>query len=116
MKVIKAFFLILLTLYLILYPLSFSEAEEAKYQPAGPLNIRNQMPMYLFYISMPPGRAETLKKGRLSAQGRLPRIQRCYKTARLPGSRAGIQRPDLLDGNKYGGEQVLRCFKIWPFG
>jgi hypothetical protein len=43
---------------------TFSFAEENKYQPAGPLNIRNQMPMYIFYMSMVPEKAQTLKKGK----------------------------------------------------
>lgn len=38
-------------------------AEEIKYRPSGPLNVRNQMPLYLFYMSMTPDKAETLKKG-----------------------------------------------------
>ena len=44
-------------------------AEESKFQPSGPLNIRNQMPLYMFYISMVPKEAETLKKGKLSIEG-----------------------------------------------
>lgn len=44
------------------------QAEENKYQPSGPLNIRNQMPMYIFYMSMSPDKAQTLKKGKFGIE------------------------------------------------
>ena len=55
----------LLTLSFLLLPLSFSIAQENKYQPAGPFNIRNQMPLYIYFMAPTPGRAQTLGKGRI---------------------------------------------------
>ncbi|MFH1868532.1 MAG: DUF3187 family protein, partial [Candidatus Omnitrophota bacterium] len=56
-----AFFILLVSTDLI--------AEEPKYQPAGPLNIRNQMPMYIYFMSPAPDKAETLKKGKFEIDG-----------------------------------------------
>jgi hypothetical protein len=49
---------------ILLFPAGISLAEENRYLSSGPLNIRNQMPMYLFYMSMVPEKAQTLKKGK----------------------------------------------------
>jgi hypothetical protein len=39
--------------------------EPKKFQSSGLFNIRNLMPMYVFYMSMAPKKAQTLKKGQL---------------------------------------------------
>jgi len=41
---------------------------QANFQPSGPLNIRNQMPLYVFYISPTPDKAQTLKKGKFAVE------------------------------------------------
>ena len=41
---------------------AFAE-ETTKFQPSGPLNIRNQMPLYLFYMAPTPDRAYIPEKG-----------------------------------------------------
>jgi len=43
-------------------------AEENKFMPNGPFSVRNQMPLYTFYLAMEPDRAETLKKERFTAE------------------------------------------------
>jgi len=43
-------------------------AKENKFQSSGPLSVRNQMPMYMFYLSMVPEKAQTLKKGKYSVE------------------------------------------------
>jgi hypothetical protein len=51
--------------------LSPSQAEEeaqttyTKFLPSGPMNIRNQMPLYIFFMAPTPDKAQTLKKGRI---------------------------------------------------
>lgn len=40
-------------------------AETEKFQASGPLNIRNQMPLYLFYIAPAPRQAKALNKGKI---------------------------------------------------
>jgi hypothetical protein len=47
------------------FTISHSLAEELKYQPNGPLNIRNQMPLYIFFMAPYPDKADTLKKGKI---------------------------------------------------
>lgn len=43
-----------------------STAEQSeRFQSSGPLNIRNQMPLYLFYMAPSPDKAATLKKGKI---------------------------------------------------
>lgn len=49
-------------------PTGNSLAGENKYLSSGPFNIRNQMPLYIFYMAMAPDKAQTLKKGRFSAE------------------------------------------------
>lgn len=47
----------------------FAAADQpTKFQASGPFNVRNMMPMYMFYISMNPEQAQTLKKGKLSIE------------------------------------------------
>lgn len=41
------------------------EPEPANFQSSGPLNIRNQMPLYLFYMAPTPDKAATLKKDKI---------------------------------------------------
>ncbi len=65
MKIYKFLPFALLILSLIPHPLPLAAAEEVKYQPSGPLNIRNQTPLYLFYMAPFPDRAETLAKGKV---------------------------------------------------
>lgn len=54
-----------LTAMALAVPAGSSIAEEEKYQPSGPFNIRNQMPMYIYFMAPAPGRAQTLDKGRI---------------------------------------------------
>ena len=45
---------------------AFAHAQELnKLEPSGPLNIRNQMPLYLFYMAPTPDRAKTLGRGKI---------------------------------------------------
>ena len=41
--------------------------QPTKFQQSGPLNIRNQMPLYLFYIAPTPQSAKALDKGKIKA-------------------------------------------------
>ena len=61
--------IVFIVLSFILYPLSFVIAKDqpAKFQASGPLNIRNQMPLYLFYIAPTPQAAKALDKGKVKA-------------------------------------------------
>jgi len=55
-------------LVVFLLPHSAFSKQESRYEPAGPFRISNQMPLYLYYISMPPETAECVKKGRVEAE------------------------------------------------
>ena len=44
-----------------------SADQPTKFQASGPLNIRNQMPLYLFYIAPTPQSAKALDKGKIKA-------------------------------------------------
>ncbi|MBL7132328.1 MAG: DUF3187 family protein [Candidatus Omnitrophica bacterium] len=51
---------------LIVCIVAFAHAQELnKFEPSGPLNIRNQMPLYLFYMAPSPDMAQTLKRGKV---------------------------------------------------
>ncbi|NQT95171.1 MAG: DUF3187 family protein [Candidatus Omnitrophica bacterium] len=54
------------TIYHLPFTIYCSFADESKFQPSGPFNIRNMMPMYMFYMQMAPEKAETTQKGRYS--------------------------------------------------
>jgi len=54
-----------LCLYLTICLVPASLAEEPKYVPSGPLNVRNDMPLYMFYMAPAPDKAQTLGKGKI---------------------------------------------------
>ncbi len=63
---IKTYLIITTVLFLCFGPFcALALAQEAKYQPSGPLNVRNQMPFYLFYMAPFPDKAQTLAKGKV---------------------------------------------------
>ena len=59
------FVVCLLTVYSLQLTTNNLFAEESKFHSSGPLNIRNQMPLYLFYMAPTPDKAETLGKGKI---------------------------------------------------
>ena len=58
----KAFGCITL-LFILLTATPLFAKEPNKFKPSGPFNVRNQMPMYVFYMQMGPETAQTVKKG-----------------------------------------------------
>lgn len=52
-------------LFVMMVSAGVSFADETRYQPSGPLNVRNQMPLYIFFMAPSPDRAQTLKKGKI---------------------------------------------------
>ncbi|MFH0732523.1 MAG: DUF3187 family protein [Candidatus Omnitrophota bacterium] len=85
---IVAFFVFLLTAHSSQPTAIF--AEENKYQAVGPLNVRNQMPLYLFYMSPTLDKAQTLKKGKI-------RVDASYHVSNI----VVHQRP--WPGQQFGG-------------
>ena len=68
----KIFSKILIAIFIFTFTSTFtlsSFAQENKFRPSGPFNVRNMMPMYMFYMSMNPDSAQTLKKGKTSIEG-----------------------------------------------
>jgi len=58
----------LIAFYVLSFTLYASAADQpVKFEASGPLNIRNQMPLYLFYMAPSPQKAHALKKGKIKA-------------------------------------------------
>ncbi len=58
--------LFIMVLFLGISTSSYSETEEVFYEKSGPITIRNQMPLYLFYLQMVPDVASVTDRGKFT--------------------------------------------------